>query len=116
MRLDRVLVNLERRQARQVLLGTVASLERGLSPHDVEELCADLEGLAPDEDVRIEPTVRFQNEDLPFVVDAFKKEADRCELVFIVPRVLGDLVRAQLHAICPNARPQVLSGGGEEEA
>ena len=71
MYLDRVFVRVNGEQLRAVLAAIASRLE-GFSADDVDQLCADVAVLEPDDDALIEPLISFQGEVVPFVVDVFK--------------------------------------------
>jgi len=111
VRLDRVFVTLQSREVRGLVLAVATHLDGGLSSSEVDEFCEALDALAPDDDVLIEPIVGYRGEALPLVIDAFKEEAGRCEVGFLVPRALAELVQQQAERVCPAAPVRVLSGG-----
>jgi hypothetical protein len=94
MKLDRVFVNLKLEQLRVLLVGVARHLE-GFADADVEEICGKVANLESDDDVLVEPIVRFQGKSMPLVVNVFGSEAEINEVVFIVPASLADLVQAE---------------------
>lgn len=96
MKLDRLFVDLAPEQVRMLLLAVANRLDSGFTATDVEQFCEDLARVEPDDDLLVEPTVRFQGDELPFVVDAFKNETDILEIAFIAPAVLVDLVQEEI--------------------
>jgi hypothetical protein len=92
MYLDRVFVRVNGEQLRAVLAAIASKLE-GFSADDVDQLCADVAVLEPDDDALIEPLISFQGDVVPFVVDVFKDAQGSLEAVFLVPRTLTSLVQ-----------------------
>ncbi len=92
MDFDRVFASVNGEQLKAVLVA-VASQVEGFSPGDIDQLCADVAALEPDDDVLIEPDISFRGNALPFAVDVFKDAQGALEVVFLLPRALTSLVQ-----------------------
>jgi hypothetical protein len=98
MRLDQVFVNVSIDQLRTLLL-TFASRLSGFTATDVEDFCASVNVLDPDDDAIFEPTVSFQGEHLPFVVDVFKDAQGALEAGFLLAPMLTPLVQNEARSL-----------------
>lgn len=98
MHLDRVIAEVDIDQLNAILL-QVASRIEGFGPGDIDQLCADVAELEPDDDALLEPDIFFSGASHPFVVDVFKDADGALEVVFLVSSDLRPLVEEAAWAV-----------------
>jgi hypothetical protein len=92
MHLDRVFAVANSEQLKAILLA-VSSRVSGLSPSEVDQLCADVAALEPDDDVLLEPEISFCGAALPFAINVFKDAEGALEVVFLLATDLTSMVQ-----------------------
>lgn len=92
MKLDRVFADVNSEQLKALLL-MIASRVEGISPGDVDQLCADVAALELDDDVLLEPEISFRGVALPFAIDVFKDAEGALEVVFLLAPDLSTTVQ-----------------------
>jgi len=102
MHLDRVFVRVIGEQLKAVLVAAASQLN-GFSADDIDQLCADVAALEPDDDVLIEPDVSFRGAPSPFIVDVFKDAQGSLEVVFILPPALASVVQEVARSVVGTA-------------
>jgi hypothetical protein len=108
VRLERVFVTLPVHHVRRLLHAIVRHLEAGLSRDEVEKFCALLEGEHEWNDLIIEPIVRFEGQELPFIVDVLDEESDMFEIVFTSPPAISQIVLREIQLECSEITPKVI--------
>jgi hypothetical protein len=110
MLLDRVFVALTDGQLKSLLLEVASHLRGGLTTGEIEQFCAGVAALEPDDDLLIEPSVAFRGEELPFVVDVFKDEHGALEAVFLLAPALTSLVQDEARSLAGAAAVRSMLG------
>ena len=110
MLLDRVFVNVTDDQLKSLLLQLASHLGHGLTADEIEDFCAGVVALEPDDDLLIEPAVSFGGEELPFVVDVFKDEHCALEAVFLVAPEITSLVEDEARSLVGGAAVRKILG------
>ncbi len=84
-------------------------MDEGNDDEQVEAYCADVANLEDiDDDAMMEPFVVYQGKPSPMVVDTFRKDSDRFEVVFMVGDHLVELIQIQAQKVCCVAPHQIL--------
>jgi len=102
IRLERIFVYLSAGQLRS-LLTAVAGHVGSFGPGAVDRFCSTLAASDPAERIA-EHIVTIDGEAMPFIMEAWESEGGITELVFLVPRRLGDLIHAECASLGVDVR------------
>lgn len=102
IRLERIFVHLGAGQLRSLLTAVAGHVGR-FGPGVVDTFCRTLAASDPADRIA-EHIVTFDGEAMPFIMDAWESEGGITELVFLVPRRLGDLIQVECASLGVDVR------------
>ncbi len=110
MKLDRVFADISLDDLPVLLFAVAKRFDRSLTAIDVDRFCADVKGLAADDDMLIEQKVVTDGQELPFAIDVFKDVSGELEAVFLAPTVLSAIVQEEARKLLGSDRLRTMVG------